>query len=345
MANEPKAIRVLHCSKLPTAGVPFLQCRALNRLRAVQANHYQLHDSWHRYPIKWKAGRDDLAVSAFARQADIVHYHGTMALNTFHRMLKPWLRRNVKTVITVHGAPERHAFRAPARRAMVIVSTPDMLRQYPGAVWIPNLVFPGEKPWVPADPAPAPGPPWRILRGATPHAHCKDVVLFDQVLARLQSRRSTLVEYIVGKEMGWKAYNDLKRSCHIVLDHLQGYYGVVTVEALAQGVVPVVSIADDVRAEVVRYFGAEPPWFHVPVKGELYHDLEALLQDTDGLIARAQSCREFAVEHMDPMRGARDLLDVYCRALAGEFWPPKKKRAPSRYASMRTDDSEGPLQV
>lgn len=332
---RPKPIKVLHCSKLPTAGVPWLQCRALNRLEEVDAHHYQLQDSWHRYPIEWKGGRDDASVAGFVRGADIVHYHGTMAFSTFHRMLKPWMPKTAKTVLTIHGAPERHCFRKPLRPSMVIVSTPDMLRQYPGAVWVPNLVFPSENPWKP-ELRRAPGPPWRILRGATPHAHCKDVVLFDQVMRKLSARRSSLVEYLIGEEMTWKHYNKLKRSCHLLLDHLQGYYGVVTIEALAQAVIPVVSIADDVRAEVLEYFGTEPPWIHIPTKGELYHDLEAVLQDTKGLIDRADACRQFAVDHMDPMRGARDLLNVYRRALSGETWPPKKKKPPPRYSSMRT---------
>ena len=52
------------------------------------------------------------------------------------------------------------------------------------------------------------------------------------------------------------AYRDclrIKRSCHIVFDHMRGWFGIASLESLCQGK-PVVAGLDDWNVEQIREF-------------------------------------------------------------------------------------------
>lgn len=299
-------MKILHLSMFDTAGVPWLQCRALNRVPGVTARwHRMKRGLFGEYQPDFP-GREHEAVD-FAMRADVLHWHGTHALANGRALAA--LGR--PAVVEIHGAPERGRGTRPATPCTLIVSTPDMLAEYPDAEWVPNAVFPDEHPWLPDPDRPA--EPVVICRGASPHPALKDVGPFDRAGAWVEAAVQHAT-YLPLQRMPWREYNEVKRRCHVLLDHLQGYFGVVTIEALAQGVVPVVSLRPDVRAAVERRFDGLPPWLDASGPERLHQELAALVRDPATLAEQGRACRAFAVERWDPADVTRQLLGVYERA-------------------------------
>lgn len=180
-----------------------------------------------------------LRVADYARGKLLVHHHHG----------EPPLRSD--------SASYRARYRASPRP--VLVSTPDLLRLLPDATWMPNPVPLWDVRYLPAPRAPRAGGPLRVVQCPT-RRELKDTELFLRTVAELRADGVPLEPVLIENE-AHDACLRRKRTCDVVFDHLQGYYGVSSLEGLAQGL-PVIAGLDRWNESHIRSFtGADRlPW-------------------------------------------------------------------------------------
>lgn len=217
-------------------------------------------------------------------EADLFHFHmgadEDLPLGPFRA--RDFLRGQ-KIVHHHHGEP---AFRADPRRfaerelalgRRAIVCTPDLHRMYPEAEWIPNLV-------------PLDDPDYRP-RGEYNHrreitvAHSptkkeiKNTAEFREIAGRIAARNPRVRVRVIENTPHRECLR-LKKDSDVFFDHMQGYYGVSSLEALSQGV-PTVAGLDDWNLEYLRRFAGreDVPWIVARTPDELERRIEALVND------------------------------------------------------------------
>jgi glycosyltransferase involved in cell wall biosynthesis len=205
-------------------------------------------------------------VEALLRGADVLHFHVGVAESLALGPLRVAdYTRGRLLVHHHHGEPplrnDPAAYRARHRRLgrPVLVSTPDLLRLLPDAVWIPNPVPLWDVRYLPAPRARRGDGPVRVVQCPT-RRELKDTALFLDVVGGLR-RAGVPLEAVLVENRPHDECLRLKRRCDIVFDHLQGYYGVSSLEGLAQGL-PVIAGVDAWNRFHIRAFtGADAlPW-------------------------------------------------------------------------------------
>jgi glycosyltransferase involved in cell wall biosynthesis len=199
------------------------------------------------------------------RDADLFHFHMTadedLPLGPFR--VRDFLRGR-PVVHHHHGEPP---FRADPRRfaereislgRRAIVSTPDLLRGYPEAAWIPNPVPINDPDYRPHN---GNGRNGSIVVGHSPtRTDLKNTAEFRAVMARI-ARRDPRVRARIIENTRHRDCLRLKRECDVFFDHMQGYFGVSSLESLSQGV-PTIAGLDEWNLDQVRRFagGGDAPW-------------------------------------------------------------------------------------
>lgn len=256
------------------AGAAGALCRAIN---ALTPHSCRLVTRETRYNFDYPADlfippdtREGAPVVEAARQAlaeaDILHFHMTADEDTPFGPLtaRPWLPGRI-VVHHHHGHPEYRADPEPFRRKYrergrrdILVSTPDLLRLFPEARWQPNLVPTADPAYLPADPPP-PGPPeapWRVAHSPT-RRDLKNTAEFLRVVDGLKADPTAPA---VAAEVIEMTPHHLclarKRACQALFDHMQGYYGVSSLEALSMGL-PVLVGLDAFNLGHIRAFAEE----------------------------------------------------------------------------------------
>ncbi len=256
-------------------------------------------------------------VEQLLKNADIIHFH---MLTDENAHLGPLVIRDYikgkRIIHHHHGHPEfradpakfRHKYKALAR--LTLVSTPDLLRKLPEAIWLPNVV-PLDNPLLqpkidlPQD---------RIIIGQSPTR--KDLKNTDSLfsvyskLSRIPNMPKLelrIIEMIHHDQCLFK-----KNTCHIAFDHMQGYYGVASLESLAQAK-PVIAGLDDWNLQCIRAFTGteEIPWQIARNEEELYDVLHKLVMD-EGLRRHiGKQSRNFMEKHWTEQQALSILMDAY----------------------------------
>jgi glycosyltransferase involved in cell wall biosynthesis len=181
-----------------------------------------------------------------------------------------------------HGHPNfrsqpetyREKYRRLKRKALV--STPDLLRLMPEATWQPNLVPVNDSLYVP------------VLsngNGTVRICHCptrrdlKNTEEFESAIASLQKKYRS-VEGVIVQNTSHRACLKIKQTCNIHFDHMQGYYGVSSLEGLSQGK-PVIAGLDQWNVEHIKAFTGSDmvPWVIAENQDDLEKKLEHLIED------------------------------------------------------------------
>lgn len=251
-------------------------------------------------------------------EADIFHFHMTC---DEHQSFGPHLPADfIKGKGVVHHHHGHHDFRsnpesfrqkyAKLGREHLLVSTPDLMHLLPEAQWQPNLV--------PVD-DPLFMPQWGRYHdhGRLKVCHSptrKDLKNTDEFLAAMDNLEKQGVRFDV--DMIDDVPNEeclaRKRRCHVLFDHMQGYYGVSSLEGLSQGVTVIAGLNEWNRKQVAEFSGTEDlPWV-------LAHDqdsLEARLRELDGDRALCEAIgdkgREFMTQRWSDWHVARRLVDFW----------------------------------
>lgn len=282
------------------AGTGIAFCQAVNRLGRHTCRIVTLET---RYTHSW--GKDlhvpDLDDAGLAelerllKDSDVFHFHMTA---DEHLRLGPFLPADhLAGKAVVHHEHGHHEFRGdPERfrrkyrelgRTHLLVSTPDLLRMMPEARWQPNLVHEAEPLYTPsARPWPGPAEPLRVAHSPTR----KDLKNTDDLLAVAAelAQAGAPIELDLIDDVPHSQCLARKREAHVLFDHMQGYYGVSSLEGLSQGLAVIAGLdAWNLRhaAEFAGVAEAELPW--VLARGRA--ELKAVL---GGLAAAPDRCRE-----------------------------------------------------
>lgn len=207
--------------------------------------------------------------------ADVFHFHMTFDENI---RVGPFLPRDfLRDQLIVHhhhGEPPFRAdprpFREKERGRAALVSTPDLLKLHPEATWIPNPV-PLDDPRL--QPVAKRNPRVRVGHSPT-RVELKNTDDFIAATERLD------LERVIIQNTAWEQCLETKRGCDLFFDHMQGYYGMSSLEALAQGV-PTIAGLDDWNIDHLKDFtGADDlPWVIARDRAALRAAIRSLAHD------------------------------------------------------------------
>ncbi len=310
------------------AGTGIAFCRAVNRLDRKDRHSCRLVTLETRYTHGWdkdlhlpdldEAGLAEL--EQLLKTSDVLHFHMTA---DEHLRLGPFLPADyLAGKAVVHHEHGHHDFRSdPERfrakyralgRTNLLVSTPDLLRMMPEARWQPNLV-PEQDPLFRPAPRPWSGP-LQVAHSPTR----KDLKNTDDLLAVVQELslagvdlRLDLIDNVPNSECLAR-----KQSAHVLFDHMQGYYGVSSLEGLSQGLAVIAGLDEWNRAHVARFAGvsAEPgslPWVQAQDRNELALRLRELARDLERCREIGLASRRFVEDCWSEAKVAGRLADFW----------------------------------
>lgn len=307
------------------AGMAIAFCRAIN---AYTGHSCRLISSEERYGINFAKDihipniTQDNAKESFDEihslltGSDIFHFHilsdESMTVGPF--TVKDFIKGK-SLLHHHHGHPDfrsnpdtyREKYRRLNRKALV--STPDLLKLMPEALWMPNLVPVHDELFTP--PAETSGNEnIRVCQSPT-RKDLKNTVEFLEVVSDLKKTHTDLESVIIENTVYAECLS-VKRSCDIHFDHMQGYYGVSSLESLSQGK-PVIAGLDDWNTAHIREFAGcdQLPWVVARNREELRDELETLIMDSTLRTTLGTASRDFMLNHWSDHKVAERMIDYY----------------------------------
>ncbi|MHC4558352.1 MAG: glycosyltransferase [Planctomycetota bacterium] len=254
-------------------------------------------------------------ITELLENADLIHFHLLADENIELGPIKvKEFVKGKKIFHHHHGHPEfranptKYSQKYKKLRRKVLVSTPDLLKLLPEATWQPNLVPINDPHYLPL--SGAGNGRVRICHSPT-RKDLKNTAEFDAVVCSLQGRYNHVDKVIIENMLHQECLRT-KQQCDIHFDHMQGYYGVSSLESLSQGK-PVIAGLDDWNIIHIKEFtGSEGlPWVIAHTQDELQDRVEMLITDHDLRNKTAGKSRQFMEEHWSEQRALQVLLKVY----------------------------------
>lgn len=248
---------------------------------------------------------------------DLLHVHTGIHWKRLD-ILDLAIRKRKPLVVHYHGSESRKGYgryyRSLAKAK--VVSTPDLLRYWPDATYIPNPVESGllEVPLAPIH------TPLRLVHLPTDR-HIKGTSIIEEAVKQLQGEGAEIDLYIVEGVSHQEAIVALKES-DIVLDWISdqkvtgipGIFGTVSIEAMALGKVAVAYLDPEVKKLLPQDLPVVSP--KSPTKVALVNTLRSLLEDDAKTKQLMQRGRTFAQANYHPEVIASRHLEIY-RGLLG----------------------------
>lgn len=256
-------------------------------------------------------------VESLLKDADIFHFHVLRDENSHlgPLVIKDYVKGK-KILHHHHGHPDyilnvqsyNEKYRRLNRR--VIVSTPDLLKIADNASWLPNLVPLNDVQFLPRFDSSLPQDVIKICQSPTRkyHKHTKE---FKTVIQALKSRYPHIQEVIIEK-IPYMECLRLKRTCHIVFDHMRGWFGIASLESLSQGK-PVLAGLDDWNLRCIKSFtGAdELPWVVARNEDQLQDCLDRLIRDPGLRDETGMGARRFMERYWTEQKVLEPLMEIY----------------------------------
>jgi glycosyltransferase involved in cell wall biosynthesis len=236
--------------------------------------------------LPWFKNGDWDKLEFLLKDSDIFHFHMTADDNIKLGPFKVHEYVRGKQIIHHHhGHPDFRSnpnkYRAKymaLKRRKLIVSTPDLLKFLPEARWVPNLVPLNDQLYTQQD-VPENG---KVIIGQSPtRQDLKNTSDLSDVVNKLRRKiTESELELDVITNTSHKECLKRKRNCHIIFDHMQGYFGVSSLESLSQGK-PVIAGLDDWNCKHIKNFTGtdEIPWVIAGDNLELQRKLEMLIAE------------------------------------------------------------------
>lgn len=266
--------------------------------------------------VPWLKGAALEQVPEVLEWADLFHFHMTA---DEHTPLGPYQAKDFmagkRIVHHHHGHPE---FRAhPERfqqkytelgRRNLLVSTPDLLHKLPGTRWQPNFV----PEWQPLY-----SPQQRHTNGAVRLGHSptrkelKNTEDLLHVCAALAADLPQLELDIIENTRHTECLAR-KQVCDLFFDHMQGYFGMASLEALSQGIATIAGLDDWNQHCIKEFFGCDTlPWVLAHDTSQLAAAIRPLVLDTGMRQEKGRAAREFMCKVWSEKTVAGSLADWY----------------------------------
>ena len=263
-------------------------------------------------------GDDFGEVEQLLIDADIIHFH---VLRDENSHLGPLVIRDYikgkKILHHHHGHPdyiinaESYNEKYIKLKRKVIVSTPDLLKLAENSTWVPNLVPINDVEFLPRYDDSLPQDRIKICQSPTRKFH-KHTAEFKAVLDALQKRYPDRIQPVIIEKQPYIECLRIKKTCHVVFDHMRGWFGIASLESLSQGK-PVIAGLDEWNVKCLKEFtGAdELPWVIARDQHELEHKLEELIIDNDLRNNIGLKNRRFMENYWTEAQVLKVLLDKY----------------------------------
>lgn len=225
-------------------------------------------------------------VEQLLKDSDIFHFHMTADEKIEMGPFRPVDYLKGKIIVHHHhGHPDFRSNPGKYRKKYIelgrrhlLVSTPDLLKLLPEATWQPNLVPINDPLYIPIKGKPE--EPIIICQSPTR----KDLKNTDEFILAVNEikRASNLpVELRLIENTPHNECLHLKRESHILFDHLQGYYGVSSLEGLSQGLCVIAGL-DDWNVHHIKGFTQSDrlPWIIAKNQDQLNSQIERLAADS-----------------------------------------------------------------
>ena len=139
----------------------------------------------------------------------------------------------------------------------------------------------------------------------------KNTEEFIRIAESLKQKYETLEYYVIENTIYSECLTK-KRACDIHFDHMQGYYGVSSLESLSQAR-PVIAGLDDFNIGHIKEFtGLEKlPWLIARNSDELGKQIEQLICDPDKREKKGLESRQFMEVCWNEKNVLKTLFDVY----------------------------------
>jgi len=286
------------------------QCRvATLETRYVHAWEKDLH-----VPDLDAAGLDEL--EGLLRNSDVFHFHMTA---DEHLELGPFRPADFlagKALVHHHhghpdfrGNPEKYQekYRTLGRRNL-LVSTPDLLKKLPEARWQPNLVMVDEPRYTPAQRTAADwAGPLRLAHSPTR----RDLKNTDE-LSAIARRMGDAVALDLIDDAPHAQCLRRKARAHACFDHMQGYYGMSSLEALSLGLATIAGLDDWCAGHIQEFTGTpDLPWLTPRTPAELEATLRDLAADPALRRAAGEAGRRFMLDNWSDAKAVQRLDEFY----------------------------------
>lgn len=256
-------------------------------------------------------------IDGLLKEADIIHFHmvtdesiqlGPINVSQYIGGKKLVHHHHGHPHFRAHPEIYREKYRRLKRKSLV--STPDLLRMLPGARWQPNLV-----PIYDTRYCPAGGPVNGVIRiGQSPtRKDLKNTEEFVHTVEKISQRcTSPRVELNIIDSYEHRECLKRKNRCHIMFDHMQGYYGVSSLESLSQGK-PVITGLDEWNTRCIRELtGCDRlPWVIAHDQTELEKELTELIRNPEWRQTVGGRSRHFMENHWTECQIVGRLVDFY----------------------------------
>jgi hypothetical protein len=314
-------VRIVMIAENDPAGTCILFSRALNahsehecRLITTQTRYNFDYDSDLHVPDLGSEGMEEMR--EVLASADVLHFHMTADehMDLGGLTAAPFLPGKA-VVHHHHGHPDfrgnpqkyRRKYEALGRKNL-LVSTPDLTELLPGARWLPNLVPLNDPLYLPMEDKGA--RPLRIVHTPTR----KDLKNTDELI-RAFAALDLAAEEAVLDVIEMTPHREClarKRASHIAFDHMQGYYGMASLEALSQGL-PVLAGLSERSIGYIEDFseGAAHPWIIVHDEAALSAVLRRLIDDAEEREHLGRAGRAFMLKHWNEEKIAGKLAAFY----------------------------------
>ncbi len=317
-------MRILMIAINDPAGTAILFSQALNRYTGHSCRLVTLET---RYRHDWETdlhlphcGAAELAkLEHLLQVSDVFHFHMTADEHLPLGPFKPLDYLKGKAVVHHHhghpdfrGHPQkyREKYRRLGRHNL-LVSTPDLLKLLPEARWQPNLV-PVEDPRY--TPAPRRSQDWdgplSLIHSPT-RRDLKNTAELIHTAQALQAAGADLTLDIID-DLPHRECLERKQVAHACFDHLQGYFGMSSLESLSLGLATIAGLDAWCRDQVLALTGApQLPWLVVHDANELYALLLNLCQNPTQRREAGAAARQFMLRYWHDRCWAQFLGNYY----------------------------------
>lgn len=333
---------IFHLTTTDPAGAAYNLVRALNQYTPHRARLL----STHRIPVYNFPGDIDHIqdfgeeIEALLVEADVLHFHKitedfAIPLVSPLTGLKKEYRvsdfltvnnRSKKIVYHVHGHPyEREKFKENGddlgkRGHLVLCSTPDLEELYKPlckARWFPNTVPVHHPLYVPRGTnaliQDRDGNK-RVFVAHTPtDTYLKDTAIIKAVIEDLSKSLPVYLHWN-REAVPQRIALTFKRVSHIVFDHMQGYYGLCSLEGLSMGKPTIAGLSDYVIKAICGFWGittSSLPWVIARNYDQLRDVISKLVNNQDWREAQGKESRNFMTDVWSDANVAKRLAEFY----------------------------------
>lgn len=343
-----KPLKILHLTSTDPAGAAFNLIRAINTHTPHRA---RLFTSLRIPQYQFPADISDIfdtgdELEALLEEADVFHFHKVREEDmeiefelenmgiTKHFSVKDYLEcggKRKKVVYHIHGHtsernfPEDRAKEYAAKNAYVLASTPDLEEMYrkfyPNVHYFPNCVPINDVRYLPraSDKKLPFGRDAKkevfysyILAQSPTNTILKNVDLIKEIVERLADELPIRYLQIWNADLDFALRH--KRNAHMVFDHIEGYYGLSSLEGLSMGKPVLAGLSRYTIDAICRFFDITEgplPWLVTRNEAEIETAIRNLVNDDAYRRHMGARSRQFMEEVWSDATIARRLAEIY----------------------------------